>query len=283
MAVLKLKDFKAAVDEMNALFFDPPQDVDDLDEDDLKDWIKSRAQLREEGDEFSVKTEAIIKEVVGIDEEKETKKPVDKKAKKVEVEELPEDDPEDENKELKENVEAAETMKELKQIISDNEVFESLDNAKVLKGYKDVDDLRDVMLELLEPDAAPEEKIEEPEPVKKKKAVEPEPVKKVVDEPEKKVKAKVEEVEEKPKKKITVVKEEKETKVKKEKAVSERKVTLFGTAIEVLCTDPFMTVETLKKKVKSKGLDPEVGNGVRSAHVIVKKIAGLLKKNGLLG
>ena len=83
-------------------------------------------------------------------------------------------------------------------------------------------------------------------------------------------------VEEKP------VKEKKSAKVKAEKIVKEKKITSFGLSIELLCSNPSMDIETLKKKVKSQGIDPDKGNGLRSATVIVKKIVRLLKENKLM-
>jgi len=60
-----------------------------------------------------------------------------------------------------------------------------------------------------------------------------------------------------------------------------RKVSAYGTAIEIMCKSPNLTIDVLNAKVKEQLGDFD-GNGVRSAHVIVKKITSLLSANGLL-
>jgi hypothetical protein len=162
--------------------------------------------------------------------------------------------------ELIDEINDAVNIKQLKELIDDYDVFTP--HVRKLKEIKDVVDLRDAMLEIVSP--------VEPEPVVEiKKPVKQSPV------PPAKKKA------------ITIVKEEKPVPVKekKEKVVKvkkEKRITAFGVAIELLCSNPSMDMETLKKKVKSKGIDPDQGNGLRSAHVIVKKIVKLLTINGLL-
>jgi hypothetical protein len=70
-----------------------------------------------------------------------------------------------------------------------------------------------------------------------------------------------------------------EPKAKKEK--TPRKVSAYGTAIVIMCKSPNLTLDVLNKQVKELLGDFD-GNGVRSAHVIVKKITSLLSANGLL-
>lgn len=55
----------------------------------------------------------------------------------------------------------------------------------------------------------------------------------------------------------------------------------FAKALEILATDPFMSLEKLKKICTKKGIDT-TGNGVRSAHIMLKRAAEVFRKAGVL-
>lgn len=107
------------------------------------------------------------------------------------------------------------------------------------------------------------EDLEEKRPVRKVYVEEPEG-----DDPED------DEQEEKPAKKGVI----KEKKVVKEKSPSP-----YGTAVEVMCTDPDMKLEELIKKLQKKGIDTVAGkSAVQTGFGVVRKITSLLRENGLM-
>ena len=72
---------------------------------------------------------------------------------------------------LAEQVENAERLKDLKEIAKANTEFKSIRGK--LNGFKDVDELRDTMLDLLETEEEPEEEEEKVKPVQQKPAPKP--------------------------------------------------------------------------------------------------------------
>jgi hypothetical protein len=243
--------------------------------------IEEAAGEIQEGDELSDETLSVIDEIKNPPKKKE---PVAFAKGKKPVVIIKEEEDDDEGSEIEQaedvsklfvEIEDAVNIKQLKTIISKHDVFKTA--AKKLNAISDVVDLRDAMLDIL--DELPEV-IEENIVVKEKSIVTKEkstkPAKEV---PAKGKKAVVPVKEEKEPKKEKAVKSAKE---KKEKEVKEKRVTAYGFAIELLCSDPSMDMETLKKKIKLKGINTDEGNGLRSAHVIVKKIVKLLTINGFI-
>ncbi len=55
-----------------------------------------------------------------------------------------------------------------------------------------------------------------------------------------------------------------------------------GIGIELMCKNPDLTYPELKKMVEEQVVVPTFNNGVRSAWIIVTKVVGLLRKNGLM-
>lgn len=74
-------------------------------------------------------------------------------------------------------------------------------------------------------------------------------------------------------------KKEKKTAVKKEK----KGPSAYGTAIQLMCKKPTMTMPALIKAVEKKGIDPVVSKGaINTGYNAVRKVYTLLKENGFI-
>jgi hypothetical protein len=227
------------------------------------DIIKEAAEAVEPDDEISDETRTVIDELLNADKKAapaaKGKAPApiapSTKGKKVpepepKEEEDPEDVPEEDTGEaLFAEVEDAETLKELKAILANNDEFKSV--AKKLNVIKDVDDLREAMLEILTPEETPEdpeEKIVVKVDTKAKKAApapEPTPAKKKAVAPVKEVPAAKE-------KAVKAAKESKEKKALKEK--SEKKDNAAYLTRKFTCENPKIKTSEIIQKLEKMGI-----------------------------
>jgi hypothetical protein len=74
--------------------------------------------------------------------------------------------------------------------------------------------------------------------------------------------------------------EPKIVKAKKAKAPKPVVASAYGVSIEIMCKDPNLSFQDLKKLVNEKGFSKD--SATRTAHVTVKKIYTLLKANGFV-
>jgi hypothetical protein len=175
--MVNLKQLKKAAEEINELpGFDTGIDLDGS-EDVLIQGIKEANDFITDDDDLSDSTRAIIEEVMSptAKKEKETVKPARGKVpKKVVVEEETEDEEPEEEVEVNvlKFVQEATTIKELKEIAKNYPEFEEV-NLKI----KNIDELRDEMMDCLPPEGEVEEETEDEEP---EEEVEEKPAKKSV-------------------------------------------------------------------------------------------------------
>jgi hypothetical protein len=232
--------------------------------------IKEASEAVEEGDNLSDETLAVIDEINNPPKKKEIAAPVKNKKAPIVIE--PEEIEVAGNvSKLFIEIEDAVNSKQLKAIISKHDVFKAA--AKKLNAISDVGDLRDAMLDILD---------ELPEVIEENVVVNEKPAKPAKEVPAKGKKAVTPVKEEKPEKSPAKEKAAKPGKEKKGKVNKVKRITAYGFAIELLCSDPSMDKETLKRKVELKGINPNDGNGLRSAYVIVKKVVKLLTINGFI-
>jgi len=204
-------------------------------------------------DEFSEETEEVI-EFVKNGAKKGKPAKAEKKAPVKEVEEDEEEieeEDEDEDEDIEEEIEEVPIPKK----VIPPPAKKSKAPAKVEEEDEDDDEEEEIEEEEIE-----EEEEELPKPKASKKQTIPAPkekkaAKSVIDEP---------------------VEENKPAK----KFVHQRN-SAFAQALEILATDPFMSLEKLKKLCEKKGVDT-TSNGVRSAHIMLKRSAEVFRKAGVL-
>jgi hypothetical protein len=301
-----LKALQAAAKELNTtLGLEPAINVK-AKEDQLVELIKEAVGYIEPTDEVSDETQAVIDELTAppAKDKKKAAAPAAKKAAKVAEPEPEEEDEIEENEadeeaddeiedeevpeekvdysELIESVEAAAKVKDLKVLVDANDVFKS--KAKDLKAIKDADELREEMLDILD-DAAATEEAEEIEevvaPVKKggkKEAAAPTKA-------APKVEIDITPTKHPLKEKLQTEKRAADYKEKKAakpvKAV--KGPSPYGTAVEVMCTNPDQSVTDLINALKKKKIDVEVGlSAIRTGYGSVRKIVSLLRANKLM-
>jgi hypothetical protein len=166
------------------------------------------------------------------------------RGKKPDPEPVP-DVEEDPLDDLEDEINDAEKLNELKDICKGNDEFKMLRG--ILSKYKTADDLRDGMLEVIE--KLREKKTEDKPTAGTKKEKEKKEEKKPIEKGKKK----------------------------------EAKISPYGSAVEVMCTDPEMTMEELVKRLLKKQVDVEAGKAaIRTARGVVRSIVGLLRKNKLM-
>ncbi len=63
----------------------------------------------------------------------------------------------------------------------------------------------------------------------------------------------------------------------------ERVPSAYGTSVELMCTDPDMSMEKLQKELSKLGIDTKAGkSAVNTGYGVVRKVVSLLKKNGFM-
>lgn len=192
-------------------------------DEEMVNLIKEAAAEVLPDDEISDETRTVIDELMSSPKKKAVPAPAPAKGKKVVIPEPEEDDEDvdnddaeadDENATLVAEIEDAEKLKDLKAIIADNDIFKA--SAKKLNAIKDVDDLRDEMLELIQVQTADTD-------VENDEEEEEEVVVEVKAKGKKAVPAPAPAPAAKGKKAVTVVKEEKPVKEKKAAPVKKEK------------------------------------------------------------
>ena len=247
---LKRSQLMEASEELNELLFEEgdKQRIDGNSVEELSEQIKEAAELIDpEQDEISEDTEQVLKNL-DVWELPEKEEP-EKEEQTEEAEVVPETDP------LVEEIEDAERLKDLRDIAKANDEFKEI-RGKLTK-WKDEEDLRGVMLEILE--GPPEEK--EPEEVPKEK---PAPKKKEKEEPE-------------PKAKMEVVKGGKE-KPEKKPAKKKKGRTKKAVVEEMISTKKGATIEEIAEKITNEGIDSDLKKNKKVVKLWLSKMGFDTKK-----
>lgn len=159
------KQLRSAAKEMNDVMGLDPEINPKASASVLKEEILKNMEDIEEGDEFTEETQAVFDELKPKKGKKYSKKDDGEEEEEDQTEETEdENDDEEEDDDLRTEIEDAEKLSQLKTIVKEKSAFKSL--REDLAAYKDVDDLRDDMIEIL--DKEDEEKDEKADKLHKK-------------------------------------------------------------------------------------------------------------------
>ena len=164
MTKLTMEQLITAANELDALMgLDLLPPVEDEDQEALETWIKDASEELHGDDTVSDETETVLEELdVWIaPEDRVDKEDEDEKGTKDEADDGGGQD-------LSAEVDTAESLKELREIVKANDEFKSLRGLMTKYKAGSEEDLKEEMLDLLEPDAEPKPK-EEKKPETKRK------------------------------------------------------------------------------------------------------------------